>query len=280
VAVRVPLHRWAAAIVAAAAVAAAAPVAAQRAEDAGCGGVVYLTLDTGNMRHAEVVAEILRRHDVRATFFLANERTPRGDHALEAAWSGYWRARAAEGHAFGSHTWRHGRFTADAGDGAVRYRPQFGADVGRNLTLAPAQVCEELQRVGAAFEAMTGQAIDPLWRAPGGRTTPNALAAAQSCGFSHVHWAPAGFLGDELPSDRYPNAQLLARALRDIRDGDVLMAHLGIWSRAEPYAPMLDPLIAGLKKRGWCFRTLREHPQLRPPAASTPRELAVQLARR
>jgi peptidoglycan-N-acetylmuramic acid deacetylase len=44
------------------------------------------------------------------------------------------------------------------------------------------------------------------------------------------------------------------------------MAHLGIWSRADPFAPMLDPLIAGLKARGLCLRTLREHPQYRAAA--------------
>ena len=54
-----------------------------------------------------------------------------------------------------------------------------------------------------------------------------------------------------------------------MRDGDVLMAHLGIWSRQEPFAPMIDPLIAGLKQRGLCFRTLRDHPGYsagQPPA--------------
>ena len=76
-------------------------------------------------------------------------------------------------------------------------------------------------------------------------------------------WAPAGFLGDELPSDKFPNDRLLKDALAKIRAGDILMAHLGIWSRADPYAPMLDPLIAGLKARGLCFATLREHPDYR-----------------
>jgi len=252
---------------------------ASATDSAACRGSVYLTLDTGNMRHAELIADTLRRHGVKATFFLANERTPRGDYALDATWAEYWRARAAEGHAFGTHTWRHGRFVADAPAGGVRYRPQFGAEAGRDLSLSAAQVCEELRRVGTAFESMTGRPLDPLWRAPGGRTTPNTLAAAQTCGFSHVHWAPAGFLGDELPSDAYPNEVLLKRALRDIRDGDVLLAHLGIWSRAEPFAPMLDPLIAGLKQRGLCLRTLREHPSY-PATAAVARELPAQIARR
>ena len=251
------------------------PAAAAGAQD--CRGSVYLTLDTGSMRHAEEIAAILRRHDVRATFFLANEKTPRGDHSLDSSWAAYWKARADEGHAFGSHTWRHGRFIADAAAGSVRYRPLFGDDAGRTLTLSPAQVCDELNRVGDAFRRMTGRPLDALWRAPGGRTTRNALEAARTCGFAHVHWAPAGFLGDELPSEQYPNDALLARALRDVRDGDVLMAHLGIWSRKDPFAPMLDPLIAGLRQRGFCFRTLRDHPQY--AAARPPLQLAAQAAR-
>ena len=74
-------------------------------------------------------------------------------------------------------------------------------------------------------------------------------------------WAPAGFLGDELPSEKYSNQRLLDQALSNIRKGDILLAHLGIWSRQDPWAPaVLEPLIKGLKERGFCFRTLREHP--------------------
>ncbi|MBS1236624.1 MAG: hypothetical protein H6R46_1419 [Proteobacteria bacterium] len=32
--------------------------------------------------------------------------------------------------------------------------------------------------------------------------------------------------------------------------------HLGIWSRREPLAPVLAPLIQGLKARGYCFAPL------------------------
>jgi peptidoglycan/xylan/chitin deacetylase (PgdA/CDA1 family) len=255
----------------------AVPTGAAAAADTACRGHVYLSFDTGSMSQAQLIADTLARHQVRATFFLANEKTVRGDSALDAAWADYWRARAVEGHAFGTHTWRHGRFLADAPEGAVRYRPQFGADAGRTLTLDAAQTCAELKRVDTALRELAGRGVDALWRAPGGYTTPHALAAAQSCGYAHVRWAPAGFLGDELPSEQQSNDALLARALRDIRDGDVLMAHLGIWSRKQVWAPTLDPLIAGLKARGLCFRTLTEHPQYR--AQSPARELPAQLSR-
>ncbi|WP_374243161.1 polysaccharide deacetylase family protein [Zoogloea sp.] len=223
-----------------------------QATDATCQGTVYLTLDTGNMRHAEAIADILAKHRVKATFFVAQEKTLRGDMALDPTWADYWKARAAEGHAFGSHTWRHGSFRKDEADGKVSYRLMDGTQT----TLDPAQLCAELKAPDTRFAELTGRRLDPLWRAPGGRTTPNTLKAAEACGYRHVGWAPAGFLGDELPSDAYPNEALLKRALARIRDGDILMAHLGIWSRKDPFAPMLDPLIGGLKARGFCFATI------------------------
>ena len=72
-------------------------------------------------------------------------------------------------------------------------------------------------------------------------------------------------MGDELPSEKASNTALLNKALRDVRSGDILLAHLGIWSRKDPWAPaVLEPLIVGLKERGFCFRTLREHPDYAP----------------
>ena len=241
---------------------AAAPVAAPA-----CDRPVYLTFDTGHMGVAPLVAQVLREEGVRATFFLANERTQTGGWSLDETWAPWWRARAAEGHAFGSHTWDHGSWRADLpGDAAGRFvvQPSMGPQAGQRVTMTPADYCAELQRPADRLREMTGQAMLPIFRAPGGKTSPALLAAARGCGWRHVGWAPAGFLGDELPSDRYPNAALLQRALRDIRSGDILVAHLGIWSRQDPWAPaVLQPLVRGLKARGLCFATLREHPDYR-----------------
>ena len=237
-----------------------------------CRSTVYLTLDTGNMSHAETIAAILARQQVRATFFLANEATPRGDHALDDAWAPFWRARVAEGHAFGSHTFDHVYFRPGAEprpasqeraagrESSALAKPQFGAQAGRSLRWEADAVCREIARVDERFRILTGRGLDPLWRAPGGKAPPFVMDAARGCGWTHVYWAPAGFLGDELPSEQFPNAQLLQRALAGIRDGDVLMAHLGIWSRKDPYAPTLEPLIVGLKSRGVCFETLTSRP--------------------
>jgi len=146
----------------------------------------------------------------------------------------------------------------------VRVKPTQGPQAGRVRVLNRQAYCAELQRPAQRWSAITGQRMASIFRAPGGRTSPALLQAAQSCGWVHVGWTAAGFLGDELPSDKHPNATLLARALRDIQPGDVLLAHLGIWSRKDAWAPaVLEPLIQGLKQRGLCFATLREHPQYR-----------------
>lgn len=224
---------------------------------AACKGVVYLTFDTGHMAPAEEIAAILRKHEVRATFFLANEPTLRGDTALDPSWTGYWKARVAEGHAFGSHTWRHWYFRRDAGD-RVSYVP-WGAPSGEMLDQE--SVCAEIRKSEDAFRAMTGRGFDGIWRAPGGKLTPNATRFAESCGFRHVAWSEAGFSGDELPSEKFPADRLIGAQLKSIRDGDILLWHLGIRARKEPLYPRLDELIAGLKHRGMCFARIVDHPR-------------------
>ncbi|MEJ5990138.1 polysaccharide deacetylase family protein [Ramlibacter sp. PS3R-8] len=231
-----------------------------------CRQPVYLTLDTGHMGVAPLIAEVLNRQQVKVTFFAANEKTQEGDGSLGAHWAPWWKARAAEGHAFASHTWDHTYWRADLPGDPPRFRvrPSAGAAAGKDFTVTAAEYCAEITRAARRLEEITGQRPLPLFRAPGGKTSAKLLAVARSCGYAHVAWAPAGFLGDELPSETASNQQLLAKALRDVRSGDILVAHLGIWSRKDPWAPaVLEPLITGLKAKGFCFATLRDHPDYR-----------------
>ncbi|WP_373850929.1 polysaccharide deacetylase family protein [Delftia acidovorans] len=236
----------------------------------GCAKTVYLTFDTGHMGIADLVADVLKRHAVPVTFFAANEPTQQGDGSLGETWAPWWRARAAEGHEFASHTYDHMYWRGDlraSKNGPVtgfRVRPSAGPRANETFTVDAAGYCDEIRRSAQRLQQITGRKPLPLFRAPGGKTSPALLDAARQGGYMHVGWASAGFLGDELPSDRYPNAQLLAQALKNIRSGDILLAHLGIWSRKDPWAPaVLEPLITGLLKQGFCFRTLREHPDYR-----------------
>lgn len=222
---------------------------------ASCGaGMIYLTIDTGWGREAERIAAILKKHDIRATLFVANEPTYRGYGSLEPGWSAFWRARAAEGHVFASHTDRHWYFRGDPAPGVVRF---VSRDRKHEARLDQAAMCRELEApIDRLRAAVPNAVILPLWRAPGGITTPNALRLAEACGFRHQGWSANGFLGDELNSDAYPNAALRDRALRTIRDGEVLVMHWGVRSRREPFANVLEDVLTGLQRKGFCFDQL------------------------
>lgn len=252
----------------------AAPVLAAAAEAAKniavgeCAKPLYLTFDTGHMGIAQFVAQVLQKHKIPVTFFAANEATKEGASSLGDFWAPWWKARADEGHQLASHTYDHMYWQADIRDKATgqvthfKVKPSAGPRAGQSFVVSADEYRQEIARASRRLQQITGHKPLPLYRAPGGKTSPALIAAAQQGGYQHVGWAPAGFLGDELPSEKYPNERLLAQALKNIRSGDILLAHLGIWSRKEPWAPaVLEPLITGLLGKGFCFRTLAEHPE-------------------
>ena len=191
--------------------------AAMAATQPSCDKPVYLTFDTGHMGVAPLIADVLKREQVHVTFFAANEATKTGGTSLDAEWAPWWKARAAEGHEFASHTYDHVYWRGDvvAGkDVSFKVKPSAGPRKDEQFVMTSAQYCEEIGRSEERLRAMTGKEPLPLFRAPGGKTSPRLQAAAKACGYAHVGWAPA----------------------------------------------VLEPLIKGLKERGFCFRTLREHP--------------------
>ena len=175
-----------------------------------CARPVYLTFDTGHMGVAPLVAEVLQRQQVKATFFLANEPTrampgrPAGT-SLDDHWAPWWKALAAQGHDFGSHTWRHPIWQADVGPAkgdASLWRMAFrlsssapGQPAPRRVELTGAQYCEELAQSARRFQAMTGHAMRGIFRAPGGKTSPacwpwpSNVAGGMCPGPPPVFWA-------------------------------------------------------------------------------------------
>lgn len=219
-----------------------------------CKAKLYLSFDTGDMSQAETIARILKQENVLATFFVANEKTFRADHALDPSWRDYWRARAAEGHAFGNHTFRHVYAKRDLANGQLLATVDYN---GPEIHMDEKSFCAELKKTDSTFHTLTGHHLDGLWRAPGGHTTRQTIRWAANCGYPvHVHWDQTGFIGDELSSETHSNDQLLKKALAQIQPGNVAMMHLGIRSRRTPLAPILEPLIQGLKARGYCFAPL------------------------
>ena len=228
-----------------------------------CQNPLYLTFNAGNMEAAPVVAAVLKRQSVRATFFAANERTIQGDGSLGNYWAPWWKARAAEGHEFASNTYDRVVWHGDLPgvDRRFRIQPSMGAFAGREFTGDAAKYCGQISYAAERLQDFTGKKTLPLFRAPGGKTSKRLLESAGACGYAHVGWSASGVLGDDLPSERFSNDALLNKALTNVRSGDVLLAQLGTAGRKEPWASgVLEPLLVGLKAKGFCFQTLREHP--------------------
>jgi peptidoglycan/xylan/chitin deacetylase (PgdA/CDA1 family) len=234
---------------------------------------VYLTLETGHMGIAAQIADILRRHNVKATFFAANVPTQSHDGSLGNAWGTWWSAMAAQGHEFASLTWDHVFWQGDI----AGYRPLFrvkytaGTFTGREFTFDPEKYCAQIDKAARRLEDFTGKKSLPLFRAPGAKASARVIAAANACGYAAVGWASAGLLGEGRLAPRFDAATGVQAVLRDIRAGDILSAELGTQTRKDEWLlNNLEPIIVGLKARGLCFETLRNHPAYMPWIASHP----------
>jgi peptidoglycan/xylan/chitin deacetylase (PgdA/CDA1 family) len=229
-------------------------VAADPAANALCASPVYLTLDPAGMQFAPRVAEVLRRQQVRVTYWVSNQRTQNGEGSLGNLWGGWWKQVAQQGHEFASQTYDHVYWRGDLPGYKASFRIKLGTGsfAGREFTYDPAKYCEQIAHAAQRAEDFTGKKALPMFHAPGGATSPKLLAAARACGYAHVDFAKVGQLGRGVE---------LKKALAGVRSGDVLLLDLNAAPGAEPWAlANLEPLILGLKARGMCFATLRQHP--------------------
>jgi len=104
----------------------------------------------------------------------------------------------------------------------------FGARPER--AVAPSGYCAEIERAATRFHAGTGRAMPKISRPAAGKTPSVLAVTAERCGWTLVSASSAV-------------------VSREVRPGDVLRVR----------AANLEPLIVGVKARGMCFATLREH---------------------
>jgi peptidoglycan-N-acetylglucosamine deacetylase len=204
-------------------------VLAPRLAGRGEPGHVALTFDDGP--HPEATPEVLavlRRHDVRATFFVLGSRLTR-EPALG-------RAIAADGHEVAVHGWDHRCL----------------------LTRGPRAVHDDLARTADVVERVTG-ARPVRVRAPYGVFTTPALLAARRLGLTPVLWTCWGY---DWHRSATP-ASVTATVLRGLRGGGTVLLHdsdvaaaPGSW-RATLGA--LPRVLHHCRSRGFAVGPLAEH---------------------
>ena len=222
-----------------------------------CDKPVYLTFDTGDMEIAPLVAEILNKHQVQATFFVSNEKTKDGKDSMSFDWGQkFWALRGKEGHEFASRTWDEVAWRSDAPGLELRFvvQPGMGAFAGRSFTWEAAKYCAQIAQSRDRLEDFIGKKALPLWRAPGGASSAKLVAAAKACGYQIVPASGVVQVEDAV----------LAGVIANASAGSMLSAQLGSARQPQWAATNLVPLIVGIKERGLCFATLRNHPSYKP----------------
>ncbi|MBQ9577940.1 MAG: peptidase A8 [Ottowia sp.] len=223
---------------------------AASAQEASC-QPLYLVVAMGDMHSARPMAQALQRAKVQATFFAGNSPTAEGDSALSSQWGAWWRELAGAGHAMAVQPWDlpllRGELPPKRG-GGFRVKVQAGVLAGRDYTWDAKQYCRALKESDRWMNFYSGRAALPLFHAPGGVTTDRLEKAARSCGYVHVPW-PENFLSSE-----------------SAQSGAIVLSHLGAQpgQSDEDAAAALEQLLGGLKERGFCFKTLDQHPDYQP----------------
>lgn len=192
----------------------------------GSGNKVALTIDDGpHPLITSLFLETLRKHDVKATFFVVGEKVEECPELL--------RRMVEEGHEIGNHTYSHPRLK----------------------NLSEAETLAQLRACQMVVGRVSGRPIN-LLRPPGGGVASHVLRAATAANSTVVLWTHN--TNDWL---KISPEEIAANALRDLRPGSVILMHQGdmLSVRALPL------IIEGVAKKGLHLTTVSDMIADTPP---------------
>ncbi len=238
---------------------------------------MYLVFSAGDMHNARLMGLLLRRAQVPATLFAGNSPDEEGQSALSRKWGQWWRERAADGHALAVQPWDLPLLRSDLPGRAPswRVREQLGVRAGREFTWDAARYCKAIKDASEWLGFYSEATPLPLFHAPGGIASQRLVAAMRQCGYAHVPWPKQMLAGDGTSGE-----ELRRRALEGEgpAPGSILLTHLGSWpGQGDEDVAVISHIISGLKRKGYCFKTLAEHPDYKEwiaarAAAAKPQE--------
>jgi peptidoglycan/xylan/chitin deacetylase (PgdA/CDA1 family) len=181
----------------------------------------YLTFDGApNPPGTDRILKVLEKHGIKGTFFMEGKR-------LEKEANCALRVLQA-GHDIGNHSYNH---------------PDFSS--------IPLEACiEEVDKAERILFAKLGIKTR-LLRPPAGRLTPEVEKALLNLGYTIVLWSYS------VKDWEGPDAQSVAeRTLEQLKDGAVVVFH----DHVEWVPDTLEIIVPEIKKRGYIFKTISEHP--------------------
>ncbi len=216
-----------------------APPVLQLVQDAG--PRIALTFDgnASSNRTAELL-DLLHRHNLTVTIFVTGRFIERYPEIIRRA--------VLSGHEIGNHTYSHPHLTTYTDD--RRHRLRTG------VTRTWFQ--RELQRTEEAFVRATGNAMQPLWRAPYGEENRTLRGWALEAGYLHVRWSSLegvsldshDWVADEHSSLYRSSEKIMERLLRFPKlEGGIILMHMAT-EREEPPWQELPVFLEALEHRG------------------------------
>ena len=186
--------------------------------------VLYLTFDAGYENGCtEQVLDTLKKHQVRAAFFLVGNYIERNADLV--------RRMVEEGHIVGNHTMHHYDMSK------LSQKETFS---------------RELTDLEALFRQTTGKELPKFYRPPQGVYSQENLKMAKELGYKTVFWSLAyvDWLNDKQPTREEAFRKLLPRT----HNGAVVLLH----STSKTNAEILDDLLTQWENLGYRFGTLEE----------------------
>ncbi|MFJ7588786.1 polysaccharide deacetylase family protein [Streptomyces sp. NPDC097617] len=181
------------------------------------GNAVNITIDDGpDPRWTPRVLEVLRRHDVKATFCMVGPQAKAHPDLVKKV--------VAAGHRLCDHTMNH--------DTAMDKKP---------VAYQEQQILEAKKLIE---EAAGGGAKVDYYRAPGGAFTPDSRRIAAAHGMR-----PLGWNVDTKDFDKPGTAAIVGAVKREIGNGPTVLFHDGGGNRAQT-VDALDQVLAWLKEQG------------------------------
>ena len=185
---------------------------------------LYLTFDAGYENGCtEQVLDTLKKHQVRAAFFLVGNYIERNADLV--------RRMVEEGHIVGNHTMHHYDMSRLSG------KETFS---------------KELTDLEDLFRQTTGKELPKFYRPPQGVYSQDNLKMAKELGYKTVFWSLAyvDWLNDKQPTREEAFRKLLPRT----HNGAVVLLH----STSKTNAEILDDLLTQWENLGYRFGTLEE----------------------
>lgn len=183
--------------------------------------VIALTFDDGPWSQTPQILDILKKYDIKATFFIIGEHIKSYPQNLERV--------VSEGHAIGNHTWNH------------RYQ---------NVSAETAAA--ELGQTADSIESVTGTKT-VLFRPPGGNLTNGLANYAAQHDYTVVMWSVDS--RDYISSSSV--ASITEKVVSGVHPGAIVLLHDGGGNRAST-VEALPQILDRLQAQGYRFVTVPE----------------------